>query len=130
MAILRKYKKGVSTKITDNFRSNEFDCKCEYQECKWTTIDLDHVYKLQEKRKKWGKPIKINSGYRCEKHNKDEGGSSRSRHKVSDATDIKVKGMSPDKVADDCENFDGLGRYSSFTHIDSRGWKSRWNFRS
>lgn len=129
MANLRKYKRGVRTKITDNFYSTEFDCKCEYPECKWTIIDLDHVANLQQKRNGWRKRIDINSGYRCEKHNKDEGGSSRSRHKVSDATDIKVEGMSSDKVADDCENFDGLGRYDFFTHVDSRNWKARWNFK-
>lgn len=46
------------------------------------------------------------------------------------ATDIVVKGMTPDEVADACEKFDGLGRYDTFTHIDSRGKKARWDFRS
>ena len=47
------------------------------------------------------------------------------------ATDIAVKGMSPDEVADCAEKlFDGLGRYDTFTHVDSRGKKARWDLRS
>ena len=38
--------------------------------------------------------------------------------------------MDPDEVADACEKFDGLGRYDSFTHIDSRGSKARWDKRA
>ena len=125
---MRKYKKGVKTKLTKNFSSTEFDCKCKDPECQWTAIDLDHVNKLQKKRDKWNKSITINSAFRCEKHNKAVGGATNSRHRVSDATDIQVKDMSPSEVADDCEDFDGLGRYNSFTHIDSRGSKARWDF--
>ena len=38
--------------------------------------------------------------------------------------------MHPDEVADACEKFDGLGRYDTFTHIDSRGSKARWDKRT
>ena len=36
--------------------------------------------KLQELRDRWGKPIIINSGHRCTKHNADVGGASKSQH--------------------------------------------------
>jgi uncharacterized protein YcbK (DUF882 family) len=85
--------------------------------------------KLQEMRTRWKKPVSIESGYRCKKHNRDVGGATHSRHLQGDATDIKVKGLSPDEIADNCEHFDGLGRYNSFTHIDSRGTPARWDFR-
>lgn len=130
----KKYKKGSDIKLSKNFRLSEFDCKCQYSDCQWTIIDTDHIKKLQYKRGKWKKPIKITSGYRCPKHNKDVGGATRSRHAMGDATDIKVLNMTPDEVANDCENFSGLGRYNTFTHLDSRpqpnkGKKSRWDFR-
>ena len=53
-----------------------------------------------------------------------------SQHKLGTATDIQVSGMHPSEVQDACEKFDGLGRYDSFTHIDSRGSKARWDKRT
>ena len=130
----KKYKKGQDIKLSKNFHLSEFDCKCNRPDCEWTIIDTEHVKRLQRKRSKWKKSIKITSGYRCPAHNKAVGGSSQSRHVQGDATDIQVKGMSPNEVADDCENFNGLGRYNTFTHVDSRPKgekkrKSRWDFR-
>jgi uncharacterized protein YcbK (DUF882 family) len=129
MSKIRIYKKGVKVQITKNFASTEFDCSCKYPECQSTILDVAHIELLQKKREEWNKPVKITSAYRCQRHNKDVGGASQSRHILSDATDIQVVGMTPDQVADSCESFDGLGRYNTFTHIDSRGSKSRWDFR-
>lgn len=130
--MVKIFKKGVRTRLSNNFWSTEWDCSCEDPECKWTKIDMQHVKRLQEKREKWKRPIKIKSGYRCEKYNKAVGGASKSQHKEGTATDIEVKGMTPDEVANDCSNFQGLGRYSSFTHVDSRNTErpARWDFRS
>jgi hypothetical protein len=38
--------------------------------------------------------------------------------------------MHPSEVQDACEKFDGLGRYDTFTHIDSRGSGARWDMRT
>jgi len=128
--MLKQFKKGVRTQVSSNFWSTEWDCNCTYSECEWTYIEMDHVANLQEMRNRWGKSVKIDSGYRCARHNQEEGGASNSRHKISDATDIKVDGMTPDQVANDCEHFKGLGRYDTFTHIDSRpNGPARWDFR-
>ena len=129
MPRVKKYKKGSDVKLSKNFHLSEWDCKCNDPECQWTLVSADHVEYLQGKRDEWKKSIKITSAYRCEKHNKAVGGSSRSRHKMGDATDIQVKGMDPSEVADRCEDADGLGRYNTFTHTDSRGSKARWDFR-
>ena len=126
--MLKKYKKGLRTQISKNFWSTEFDCSCKYPECQWTLISSDHIKNLQELRDRIG-PLDINSAYRCDKHNKAVGGTTNSRHKEGDATDIVSKKLTPDQVATAAENFDGLGRYSTFTHIDSRGTKARWDFR-
>ncbi len=112
--------------LTKNFKAGEFFCKCG--KCEDQIISLDHVNKLQQLRDDFDKPILINSAYRCPEHNKAEGGSPNSRHTKGDATDIRVVGLSPKEVADRCEHFDGLGRYKTFTHIDSRGTKARWDF--
>ncbi len=73
--------------------------------------------------------ITINSAYRCPAHNKKVGGSPKSQHVDGTATDITVSGMTPTAVQDASEGFDGLGRYDTFTHVDSRGTKARWDFR-
>ena len=43
---------------------------------------------LDPLREKYGKPIRVNSGYRCEKLNKAVGGSNTSQHKYGLAADI------------------------------------------
>lgn len=44
---------------------------------------------LDPLRTKWGKPIVINSGFRCDKLNKAVGGSSTSQHRYGEAADIE-----------------------------------------
>ena len=130
MAKLRVYKKGERAKVTNNFVSSEFDCQCKNPECRETIVDLEHAEKLQLLREKLNTSITITSAYRCEAHNKAVGGATHSRHKKGDATDIVVNRMQVEHVAQAAEKlFDGLGRYDTFTHVDSRGSKARWNFR-
>lgn len=128
MATIKKYQKGEDVRLSANFHLSEFECKCS--DCSETLVDLDHVAKLQQLRTDLGASIKITSAFRCAKHNEAVGGSDRSQHKLGTATDIQVSGMDPTAVQDACEHFDGLGRYDSFTHIDSRGSKARWDKRS
>ena len=127
MANIKKFKRGDKTQLTPNFAAKEFDCQCG--KCPETLIDLDHVKKLQKLRDDMGSPIKLTSAYRCPAHNKAVGGEANSVHMRGQATDIQVTGMTANEVADSCEHFDGLGRYDTFTHVDSRGSKARWDFR-
>lgn len=113
-------------KVSDNFSLHEFECN----HCGVVKLDPRLVDIVQKIRKHFNKPVYINSGYRCPTHNKAISGSPKSQHMEGKAADIKVSGVSPDRVADYCESFvDGLGRYSSFTHIDTRGYKARWDYR-
>jgi len=127
MANIKKFPRGDKTKLSTNFSVAEFECSCG--QCKETLINLDHVAKLQKLREDLGASITINSAYRCPAHNAAVGGEKNSMHMKGHATDIVVKGMTPLEVQDACESFDGLGRYDTFTHIDSRGYKARWDFR-
>ena len=55
----------------------------------------------------------------------------KSQHCEGNATDITIKDHSPAQVQDICDKiFDGMGRYDSFTHVDSRGSKARWDNRT
>lgn len=123
--------------MTKNFKIEEFNCKCG---CEMPSDVLDNIIKLasqlQYLRDKIGKPIKINSAYRCESHNKAIGGSSNSQHKIGKAADIVVKDMKPYDVFFMIEDLidagellqGGVGNYSSFTHYDIRKHKARWNY--
>lgn len=128
MANIESFKRGDKTKLSANFSVKEFECKCG--QCEETLINLDHVQRLQQLRDDLGCSITINSAYRCPDHNEAVGGEKNSQHMKGNATDIVIKGMTPDEVADSCEKFDGLGRYDTFTHVDSRGRKARWDFRT
>lgn len=113
--------------ISTNFSLHEFTCKdgCGFDEVSLETIDI-----LENIREYFGKRITINSGCRCAKHNKAVGGSKNSQHLKGTAADIVVKGVEPKEVADYIDNTFpnglGLGRYNTFTHIDTRGRKARW----
>lgn len=129
-----KLKKGADIQLTKNFNSSELDCKCSYKSCTHTLIDLEHLVELQKFRDESG-PIKITSAYRCERHNKAVGGSTKSRHLVGVATDIQVSNMSPKEVADSLDYLNGVGVYNTFVHIDSRELEvgqnvARWDNRT
>ena len=129
IAILDK-KAGI--KLTKDFSSNEFDCKCSNSSCKTTLIDLEHVITLQKLRDLVG-PLKITSGFRCKKHNKSVGGSDTSQHLKGTATDIQSKRIQPNIIQATADvMFNGVGSYDTFTHVDSREGtlKARWNQRN
>lgn len=88
---------------------------------------------VQQVRTHFGKPVTVTSSYRSPDYNRSVGGAKYSRHKEFDATDIQVKGVSPKRVADyvlklrrEGEFKGGIGRYRTFTHIDTRGYAATW----
>ena len=127
MPEISTYRRGEDVQLSPSFHLREFECRCG--KCKKTLISSEHVLLLQALRDSIGLPITITSGYRCDRHNTACGGSRNSQHRRGTATDIVVTGVYADQIADRCEHFDGLGRYGSFTHVDSRGHRARWDAR-
>lgn len=121
------YTKGKSVKLTRNFKSTEFDCKGKGC-CSKTPLDIELIGYAQVIRNYFNKPVTINSGYRCQKHNKSVGGAKNSRHTQGMAADVVVKGVKPIKVAQFAETIGirGIGLYDTFVHIDSRESKFYW----
>lgn len=74
-----------------------------------------------------GKPIRINSGFRTEAHNREVGGVKGSQHLFGRAADIVVEGLTPQQVQAVLKDWDGgMGCYDSWTHLDT--WlKRRWS---
>lgn len=121
------YKKGKAIRLTKHFKTTEFDCKGKGC-CNTTIINAQLVTLLEKLRNHFNKPVYINSGYRCTKHNKAVGGASNSQHTHGKAVDIVVKGVNVESVAAYAEKigFKGIGRYSSFTHVDTRNKRAHW----
>ena len=79
-------------------------------------------------------PIKINSGWRSEAHNRNIGGVKNSAHVKGNAADIVIKGKTAAEVQNGIEvlikagkiSEGGVGKYPNFTHYDIRGKKTRW----
>ena len=75
-------------------------------------------------------PVLVNSFYRSRLYNYRVGGVSRSMHLTCGVADVTKLGFTPAEVADilerhpDSDQF-GIGRYSTFTHIDIRGMIGR-----
>ncbi len=128
-------------KLTSNFSKSEFECKSGED----MPLDvLENVkllaIQLQKIREYVGKPIRINSAYRSEAHNEAIGGVKTSQHILGKAADITIDTFTPDEVVSIIENMltnemlggfyiGGLGSYNTFTHIDIREKKARWNFK-
>lgn len=120
--------KDGNTKLTQNFRVREFACSDGSDP---VFVDSELVTVLQKIRTHFGASVTITSAYRTPPHNKAVGGTTYSQHLYGKAADIKVKGVTPKKVAAYAEtllkNKGGIGTYSTFTHIDVRATKSRWD---
>ena len=128
--------------FTRNLSREEFACKCG---CGYDTADFELVNVLQSLvyfyEAQIHKPcaIHINSGSRCESHNKSVGGSDDSQHLVGKAADFYIfardgSGRIPDDdIADRLEflfpNSHGIGRYNGRTHFDTRSERARWDKR-
>ena len=107
--------------ISENFKVKEFRCKDGSDKI---LIDVDFVKnKLQAIRDHFGAPVTINSGYRTPAYNASlKDAAKNSYHMKGQAFDIVVKGHTPAEVAGYAQSLDinGVIRYNSFVHVDSR----------
>lgn len=116
------------------FTKSEWKCKCGGRHCNGypEEIDMTTVGYADEIRHRLGKPVPVNSGLRCPKHNAACGGVSNSQHVYGTAVDLGCPaGTTPAEMAAIAEEVmggtGGIGVYNWGIHIDSRKTKSRWN---
>jgi len=111
--------------IAENFFLYEFECK---DGSHLVQVDENLIRKLQALRFIVKKPIQVCSGYRTPEYNSKIGGAKNSQHMHGKAADIKIKGYTPQQVADLAEEvgFKGLGVYQTFTHVDVRPTLTKW----
>lgn len=104
--------------LTSHFTVDEFKCPC----CGTCNMDQNFMKLLEDFRVTWNRPLKINSGYRCAKHNKDVDGVPGSQHLQGKAADVEV--FAPDRyyfvrLAFE-KGFKGIGIGKNFVHMDFR----------
>ena len=125
--VYSKAKDGTK-KLSANFKVSEFACSDGSDP---VFISPELVKVLQKIRDHFGKPVTINSAYRTVTKNKAVDGATYSQHLYGMAADISIKGVTPKAVADYAETLlpksGGIGIYKTFTHVDVRAVKSRWN---
>ena len=117
--------------LSPAFRVREFRCR---DGTDTILIDEGLVVVLQCIREHFGKAVTITSGYRTVAHNAKVGGSKSSQHLLGRAADIQVSGASPLLVGQIAEYYlgghGGIGVYQTFTHVDTRTARARWDQRS
>lgn len=124
--------------MTKNFKLKEFECKggCDMPLEVYENI-IKLASQLQFLRDYTGRPITINSAYRCPEHNAKVGGSKTSQHLLGKAADITIQSLKPAEIFVLIEDLidmghmlqGGLGLYEEkgFVHYDIRKTKARWN---
>lgn len=132
------------TRISPHFLRSEFACRCG---CGFAAADTELCCVLEECRFFFASEnvgeavgIQIDDACRCKVHNEKVKGAPRSQHINGLAADIKVwrrwkeQQIPPDIVAAYFERAYpdkyGVGRYDTFTHIDVRPARARWDLRT
>ena len=109
------------------FTMNEFECHCG---CRMPDSARVNIVALVEEvldpaREILGRPIVVNSGYRCERHNRDVGGVRNSQHLRGEAADIAPAGLpltadglqELTQILVEQNRFDQLIVYPRFLHV-------------
>ena len=99
------------------FKMSEFACRdgCEMPASARENIEALVEAVLDPAREKFGKPIVVNSGYRCPKHNAAVGGVAASQHLRGEAADVRPRKVG--KIIEQLGRFDQLIFYPTFVHV-------------
>lgn len=131
--MIREYslRRDGDLQLSPHFRLREFASKDGSDK---VLVDDALVELLEQIREAAGGAVTINSAYRSPAHNAAVGGVSSSQHLYGRAADIVVSGASPLLVGQIAEYYldrrGGIGVYQTFTHVDTRTIRSRWDQRS
>ena len=113
--------------LSKHFSRYEFTCKCG---CGFDTVDAELLTVLEDLRERFDRPVTINSGCRCEKHNESINGGKRSQHLIGRAADVVVKNVDTAVVyrylREKHPGKFGIGGYPKWVHIDTRAKRARW----
>lgn len=113
-----------------NFNKSEFDCK----ETGENEMQHDFMFKLQQLRTAYGKPMKITSGYRSLRHSIEARKTTIGTHPQGMAADIAVNGADAIRLLELAirMGFNGIGIQQKgnarFIHLDTRPIPAMWSY--
>ncbi len=129
-----RWRRGDRRKLSPHFSTVEFDCRCGL--CAQQSISMKLIDKLEDVREKYGAPITVTSGFRCQAYQSKlrktlpPGNTAigRSAHEDSIAADITGSELPALRAI--CEdNFSAVGVADKFIHVDMRVDKvRRWTY--
>lgn len=129
--------KGDIEWINNWFKTKEFQCQCKNDECREQKIAVELIRRLTDIREYTKSPMRINSGFRCTKHQEEirNSGTStvvakRSTHESGDAADISVSSLTTAALIPIAEkHFKSIGTATNFIHVDLRDDRvRRWKY--
>lgn len=109
------------------FKMHEFNCRCG--RCRMPPDAVQNLEALVENvldpaRERLGRPIVVNSGYRCSLHNREVVGVSSSQHLKGEAADITAGSPAENaklvRIIKKLGKYDQLITYPNFLHVS---WK-------
>lgn len=106
------------SRLAQYFTVDEMKCKGEHCCDHTCAMDDYHMTQLDRLREECG-PLRVTSGFRCNKHNADVGGVVDSWHTKGKATDVvPPAGVSLDSVREKAEKlFHEVIQYRCFVHV-------------
>jgi len=120
---------GQNGRLSAHFLRREFACPC----CGRADAAQELIDGLETLRRRAGNvPIRVTSGYRCPRYNRQIGGARNSYHTQGLAADVVISGqdvLGMYRLACEVPAFfhGGIGLYSNgFVHLDVRGHRARW----
>ena len=102
------------------FNEKEFVCRCCGELPPFARENIEALVEnvLDPARERFGKPIIVNSGYRCPKHNKEVGGVANSQHLRGEAADVRcTDNKRLAEIIEQNGKFDQLIDYGTFLHV-------------
>lgn len=105
-----------SKQLTEHFNFDELKCPC----CGVLQLDQPFVKLMEKVRRDYGKPMVVNSFYRCDSHNRELGARSTSSHRLGLACDVKCDASGDRYLLVRCllKYFSRLGLGENFIHFD------------
>lgn len=131
--MVKRYVKHQKAQLSEHLSSLEFDCHCTRPTCTTTLIETTLVDALEKLWEIIG-PYAISSGFRCNAHNAEVGGTPGSYHLRGKAADVQsmaappLPGFAIARLAEQIPAFanGGIGVYLRFCHVDTRLTPARW----
>ena len=102
------------------FKLGEIACRCCGQLPTSMRENIEALVSevLDPARERLGRPVVVNSGYRCPKHNAEVGGVANSQHMKGEAADVRPREVG--KIIEELGKYDQLIYYPTFVHVS---WK-------